>query len=382
MKKEFKEHYGKNYDFLFFAPGRVNLIGDHTDYNGGWVFPCALTYGTLLAARKTDEAKVRFASLNMGFQTDILIDRLGEKLPDRTWCNYPLGVVAEFAKRGFVLNHGLELLYHGDIPNGAGLSSSASIEVVTAVMLNELFQANMEMLELVKLSQAAENHFVGVHCGIMDQFAVGMGKAGHALAIKCDILQWEEVPLALSGYRLVIGNTNKQRELAESKYNERRSECEQVVAALSQSMPIDYLGDIDLSTLESHRHLIEDDTLWRRAKHVITENDRVVQATKALRKGDLERFGQMMNDSHNSLRDDYESTGKEADVMVEESRKIDGVLGSRLTGGGFGGCTVSIVAAEKVEQFIAQVGANYQKRIGLEATFYLASVGDGAKRVE
>ena len=381
LKKSFKDLYQKEAEALFFSPGRVNLIGEHTDYNGGYVFPCALNFGTYLLVRKNNEKLVRFASTNMDLKVDLSLDKLGELQPDGAWVNYPLGVIDQFAKKGTKVE-GMDLLYSGNIPNGAGLSSSASIELVTSVLINDLFGGKLAMMDMVKLSQDAENQFVGVNCGIMDQFAVGMGKENHALALKCDTLKWEAVPLKLDGYKIVISNTNKRRELADSKYNERRSECEQALAEMNTEGKLETLSDISFDRFNDLHSKLSKEVLLRRARHVITENQRVLDAMKALEQNNLAEFGQLMNASHVSLRDDYEVTGAELDALVEEAWRIDGVVGSRMTGAGFGGCTVSIVKEAAVDRFIAEVGPAYEKRTGLKPEFYIADVGDGARRLE
>lgn len=380
LTKMFETLYGHKNEALFFSPGRVNLIGEHTDYNGGYVFPCALSYGTYLLVRLNNENVVRFASTNLDLKSEIAINDLSKKQPGGAWVNYPLGVINQFEKLNIHIK-GLDLLYSGNIPNGAGLSSSASIELVTSVMINDLFGGGLEMMDMVKLSQRAENQFVGVNCGIMDQFAVGMGKANHALALKCDTLNYDEVPLSLNGYKIVISNTNKRRGLADSKYNERRSECEQALDILNSEGKYNSLSDIDFATFEKVKVKLTSDVLLRRAKHVITENKRVTDAVEALKKNDLKYFGELMNASHVSLRDDYEVTGAELDVLVEEAWNVDGVVGSRMTGAGFGGCTVSIVKDNCVDNFIAKVGPAYEKRTGLKPDFYIADVGDGARRL-
>lgn len=381
LKKQFSELYGNNADAVFFSPGRVNLIGEHTDYNGGYVFPCAITFGTYLLARKNNSNQVRFASTNMELKLDIPLDKLSTKQSNDAWVNYPLGVIDQFDQLGISVE-GVDLLYSGNIPNGAGLSSSASIELVTSVMVNDFFDAKLEMMEMVKLSQRAENEFVGVNCGIMDQFAVGMGRANHALALKTDTLKYEAVPLKLDGYKIVISNTNKGRRLADSKYNERRSECEKALKEMNVEGKYETLSDIDFNTFNEIHGRLSDDVLLRRARHVITENQRVLDAMDALSKHNLVEFGQLMNASHVSLRDDYEVTGSELDALAEEAWKVEGVIGSRMTGAGFGGCTVSIVKEESVNVFIEQVGPAYKARTGLNAEFYIAEVGDGARRLE
>ena len=364
---------------LFFSPGRVNLIGEHTDYNGGYVFPCALSFGTYLMARKNQSRVVRFATTNFDHRGEVKLDAPFEK-EGKSWINYPVGVLNELRKTALEIE-GLDLLYSGDIPNGAGLSSSASIEMVTAYAMNQIFGFGLDRMELVKLSQKAENIFVGVNCGIMDQFASGMGAAGHALFLNCDTLDYEKVPLNLEGMKIVIANTNKRRGLADSKYNERRAQCEAAVEALQSGKKIRHLSDLSLDEFNSLSHLITDEIVRGRARHVITENNRTLTAIEALNQGDVESFGELMNQSHDSLRDDYEVTGKELDTLVEEARKIEGTLGSRMTGAGFGGCTVSIVREDAVESFVRDVGKTYHERTGLKADFYVAEIGDGSKEI-
>jgi len=381
LKESFISLYGEdeNRISLFFSPGRVNLIGEHTDYNGGYVFPCALSFGTFLALRRNNKRLVRFATTNFDHRGELNLDEPFEK-EGNSWINYPVGVLNEFRKKAKEID-GVDLLYSGDIPNGAGLSSSASIEMVTAYAMNEVFRFGFDRMELVKISQKAENNFVGVNCGIMDQFASGMGATDHALFLNCDTLDYKKVPLKLEGMKIVIANTNKRRGLADSKYNERRSQCETAVEEIRKEKKIKHLSDLNLDEFNALSHLIPDETVKRRARHVITENNRTLRAIEALNQGDLESFGQLMNQSHDSLRDDYEVTGKELDTLVEEARKIDGTIGSRMTGAGFGGCTVSIVSEDSVEAFIRDVGKGYQERTGLKADFYVAEIGDGSKQI-
>lgn len=381
LKKEWAERYsasGSPINF-YFSPGRVNLIGEHTDYNGGYVFPCALSFGTYLAVRKIDEPVIRMATTNFDFKTEIPVGPAYTKIGEE-WVNYPLGVISELTKRG-VKMPGLEMLFSGNIPNKSGLSSSASIELVTAVALNDLLNLGISRIELVKIGRAAENHFVGVNCGIMDQFAVGMGKKDHAIFLKCDTLDYELVPIKLKGYKLVIANTNKSRGLADSKYNERVAECQTAVRMFSTGKPISLLAEMNLGDFAKYEHLITDEVIKRRARHVISENDRTFEAVEVLKAGDLIRFGQLMNASHDSLRDDYEVTGIELDTLVAESRKIPGVIGSRMTGAGFGGCTVSLVKDESVDRMIKEVGESYLAKTGLKADFYVAEIGNGAQKI-
>ncbi|MFC2102246.1 galactokinase [Bacteroidota bacterium] len=364
---------------IFFAPGRVNLIGEHTDYNGGFVLPCALQYGTYLLIRKIDEPLIRLASTNMDFQTEL---PLSEELCNvkNQWVNYPLGVVVQFLQRNVSLG-GMELLFSGDIPNNAGLSSSASIEMVTALALNTLFAGNLPMLDLIKLSQKAENQFVGVNCGIMDQFAVAMGEKDHAIFLNCKTLDYKMVPVLLDGISMVVANTNKQRGLADSKYNERVAECQMAVAYLGNMFDVSQLSEISYMQFYKVQDQIPDEVVRRRARHVISENQRVLNAVSCLWKNNILEFGALMNASHESLRDNYEVTGIELDTLVEEAQKIPGVIGSRMTGAGFGGCTVTLVMEESVDQLIEEAGKRYHEKTGLTADFYVAEVSDGVRPV-
>lgn len=381
MKKSFKEIFGSEGELLeFFSPGRVNLIGEHIDYNGGYVFPCALDFGTYAVVRLRDDMLVNFATLN--FDKKVTLD-LGniEYNQEDDWVNYPKGVIKEFITKGHKIK-GFDILYYGNIPDGSGLSSSASLEVLTGVIVNDLFNCKESMVDIVLMSQSAENNFVGVNCGVMDQFAVGMGKKDHAIMLDCNTLEYKYVPLKLDGVKIVIGNTKKRRGLADSKYNERRAQCEAALENLNTKLNLKYLCDLDSKTFEDNRLLITNVTNRIRATHVVYENIRTIKAKEALESGDITLFGELMNQSHDSLRDLYEVTGEELDIMVEESRKIPGTIGSRMTGAGFGGCTVSLVKDEWVEEFIKNVGSKYQERTGLVPEFYVAGVGMGAGRIE
>lgn len=382
LKSSFIELYGESTESIrvYFSPGRVNLIGEHTDYNGGYVFPCALSFGTYLLMRPNGSRTISMATTNFDHRSEIDLDQPFEK-DGRSWTNYPVGVMNEFRKMTHEID-GLDMLYSGDIPNGAGLSSSASIEMVTAYALNDMFGFELERWDLIKLGQQAENNFVGVNCGIMDQFASGMGETDHALFLNCDTLEYRKVPLKLDGMKIIISNTNKRRGLADSKYNERRAECDRAVEDLRKVKNINYLSDLNLEEFNNLSANIEDETVRKRARHVISENDRTLRAIDALNKGDIALFGKLMDQSHDSLRDDYEVTGIELDTLVDEARKIKGTIGSRMTGAGFGGCTVSIVKEDAVEEFIREVGKNYEKKTGLNPDFYIAEVGDGSKRIE
>ncbi|NLK22084.1 MAG: galactokinase [Epulopiscium sp.] len=383
--EQLKTHFTKTFGegprpSLFFAPGRINLIGEHIDYNGGHVFPCALDFGTFALARKRNDNKIKLASLNLPLEVTVDLDNIQYDEKD-DWANYPKGVVHEFLKEGFKLG-GFEVLYYGNIPNGAGLSSSASIEVLTAVFLKDFFTCDIEPIEMVRLSQRAENQFVGVNCGIMDQFAIGMGKKDMAMYLNCDTLEYTYVPVVLKQMKLIISNTNKRRELADSKYNERRKECEIALKALKTCLNVDNLAAITPEEFEENKLTITDAVIRKRAEHVIYENTRVKEAVKKLKKGDITAFGKLLNQSHESLRDLYEVTGDELDAMVEEAWKVEGVLGSRMTGAGFGGCTISIVKEEAVNKFIRQVGENYKRITGLNPEFYIANIKDGARKID
>lgn len=380
LREQFYELYG-NMDqpfHTFFAPGRVNLIGEHTDYNGGYVFPCALQYGTYLAVRLNGSDQMHFSTTN--FDQPCTVPVSGFSQQDTKWVNYPLGVMDQLVNRGFEMK-GMDMLFSGDVPNAAGLSSSASIEMVTAVAMNDLYNMQFDMIDLIKIGQKAENEFVGVNCGIMDQFASGMGKTEHAVYLDCATLNYEQVPLVLGDYKLMISNTNRRRGLADSKYNERRAECESSVASIAKTEPVSLLGELSYARYLDLQHLIPDERVRRRAHHVVSENQRVLDAVKALKQSDLVLFGQLMNASHDSLRDDYEVTGVELDTLVEEARKVEGVLGSRMTGAGFGGCTVSLVHKDAIDRFITEVGSAYHARTGLKPDFYLGEVGNGARKM-
>ncbi len=381
LKDEFFTKYGNrtNNPVIFFSPGRVNLIGEHTDYNNGFVFPCALNYGTYLLIRKRKDERLVLGTLNFEFSDSMLINNI-RKNESGEWTNYPLGVINEFIQRGIQLS-GLEMLFFGDIPNGAGLSSSASIEMVTAYALNVLFNAGLSDLELAKLSQHAENTFVGMNCGIMDQFAVGMGQKDRAIFLNCETLKYDAVPVELNDYQLIIANTNKRRGLTDSKYNERRAECEKAVEYVSKKVPISHLSQLSINDLHLLDELIPDNTVRKRARHVITENNRVLQAVRVLSIGEIHQFGNLMNESHDSLKDDYEVTGKELDALAYEARKISGTVGSRMTGAGFGGCTVSIVEKNQVDNFMEKLGKAYSSVTGLKADFYKPSIEDGVRQL-
>lgn len=380
---EFTKLFGSDGDIrVFFAPGRVNLIGEHTDYNGGHVFPCALTIGTYLVMRKRQDEKIRLYSMNFE-DVGIMEENLAVIEPGMysDWIGYPLGIVWSLKQKGYPVNTGFDVLYYGNIPNGSGLSSSASIEVGTAFAISRVFDFAISNVEIAKLSQFSENEFNKVNCGIMDQFAVAMGKENHAIYLDTATLDYEYAPIQLDNEKIVIMNTNKRRELGDSKYNERRSECQEALERLKKVAEIETLGDLTCEEFEEHKEVIGDPILTKRAKHAVYENQRTIQAVQALKDGELETFGKLMNASHDSLRDDYEVTGIELDTLVAQTLQCDGVIGARMTGAGFGGCAVSIVKSDQVEEVIRQVGENYQEKIGYAADFYVVSVGDGPKEL-
>lgn len=379
LLKKFEEVFGDSKGAgVYFAPGRVNLIGEHTDYNGGHVFPCALTIGTYAVARLRDDDKLCLFSMN--FEEDgVGESRLAdiETKKDGDWRNYPKGIVWAFGKKGYKVDKGLDILYFGNIPNGSGLSSSASIEVLTGFILKELFGFDVTNQDLALIGQFSENQYNGVNCGIMDQFAIAMGKKDCAIFLDTADLSYEYAPIVLKGAKIVILNTNKKRGLGDSKYNERRSECEAALAALQTKLSIKSLGELTEEEFEANKELIGDPVKIKRAKHAVYENQRTIKAVKALKDNDLELFGKLMIASHDSLRDDYEVTGIELDTLVAEALKQQGVIGARMTGAGFGGCAVSIVKEEAVHAFIENVGKAYKEKIGYAADFYVVEIGDG-----
>ena len=362
----------------YFAPGRVNLIGEHTDYNGGHVFPCALTIGTYGAARPRKDNKLRFFSMNFE-RLGVIESSLEQLTPSREagWTNYPKGVIWAFGEKGMQVTGGMDLMLYGNIPNGSGLSSSASVEVLTGYILRDFFGFDVTNQDLALIGQYAENNYNKVNCGIMDQFAIAMGKKDNAIFLDTADLSFEYAPIVLEGAKIVIASSNKKRGLGDSKYNERRSECETALAELQQVVQIKGLGDLDEETFEKYQSAIKDDVRRKRAKHAVYENQRTIRAVAALKANDVAQFGRLMNASHVSLRDDYEVTGIELDTLVEEAWKVEGVIGSRMTGAGFGGCTVSIVKDGAIDTFIEKVGRAYQEKIGYAADFYVVEVGNG-----
>ena len=362
----------------FFAPGRVNMIGEHTDYNGGHVFPAALTIGTFGVARKRQDNKLRFYSMNFD-KLGVIESSLEELKPAKEagWTNYPKGVMWAFAERGMKMDCGIDLLLNGTIPNGSGLSSSASVEVLTGFILRDFFGFDVTNQDLALIGQYSENNFNGVNCGIMDQFSIAMGKKDHAIFLDTADLSFTYAPIKLENAKIVIASSNKKRGLGDSKYNERRSECETALAELQKVVDIKALGELTEEQFEEYKSAIKDEVRVKRAKHAVYENQRTVKAVEALQNNEITLFGELMNASHVSLRDDYEVTGIELDTLVEEAWKIEGVIGARMTGAGFGGCTVSIVKDDAIDTFIEKVGNAYKEKIGYAADFYVVELGDG-----
>lgn len=382
LQQIFAEKFGEKGTGSYFTPGRINLIGEHTDYNGGYVFPASITIGTYGVARKRADKQIRLYSENFpekGIITFSLDDLEYRKEDD--WTNYPKGVIRYLKAAGHAIDSGIEIAFYGNIPNGAGLSSSASIELLTGVILDDLFGLAIERLELILTGKKVENEFIGVNSGIMDQFAIGMGKKDHALLLDTNTLAYDLVPAEFGDYVVAIMNTNKRRELADSKYNERRGECEEALKRLQTKLKIQSLGELDEATFFAHTSLIEDPTLIKRAKHAVTENQRTLKAKAALEAGDLESFGHLLDASHASLRDDYEVTGIELDTLVAAAQEQPAVLGARMTGAGFGGCAIALVKKSEWEAFATAVKESYREKIGYETDIYQASIDDGARKL-
>lgn len=378
--QQFQELYkGEGEIRSYFAPGRVNLIGEHTDYNGGHVFPCALTLGTYGIVRSRSDRKLRFYSANFE-RLGVIETSLDELVPDpkANWTNYPKGVMWAFEKRGYKLSHGLDILIYGNIPNGSGLSSSASLEVLTGVILKDTFGFDVSMVDIALIGQDSENNFNGCNCGIMDQFASAMGKKDHAIFLDTNTLHYEYAPVVLKDAKIVITNSKVKHSLVDSAYNDRRNECETALKELQAVTKIASLGELTEEEYEAHKDAVKDTVRQKRAKHAVYENQRTIRAVEALKNQDVELFGKLMNASHESLRYDYEVSCEEIDILVDLAQAMPGVLGSRITGGGFGGCTVSIVKNDAVDTFISEIGKTYQEKVGHEAEFYVVEIGDGA----
>ncbi|MCR4850024.1 MAG: galactokinase [Lachnospiraceae bacterium] len=387
MKEKLLECFKKMYGYdegvsVYFAPGRVNLIGEHTDYNGGHVFPCALSIGTFAAVAKRDDDRIRFFSMNFEdrgiFETSlsdlVYSDEAG-------WTNYPKGVMWAFEGRGFKIPDGMDIVIYGNIPNGSGLSSSASLEVLTGFMLRDLFGFELTNQDLAIIGQYSENNFNGMNCGIMDQFASAMGKKDNAIFLDTATLEFEYAPVVLEGMKIVVTNSKVKHSLVDSAYNDRRSSCEKALLELQKVIDIKTLGDLTEEEFEKNRSAIPDTDRQKKARHAVYENQRTVKAFNALKAGDIEAFGKYMNESHISLRDDYDVSCPEIDLLVDEAWKIPEVLGSRITGGGFGGCTVSIVKDEAIDGFKEKLSASYKKAFDMEPEFYVVSIGDGPSKL-
>lgn len=376
---KFKELFGDKGEIKsYFAPGRVNLIGEHTDYNGGHVFPCALTIGTYAAARKRDDRVLRFYSINfenLGVLESTIDGLIYKKEED--WINYPKGVIWALKEDGYNIDSGFDIVYFGNIPNGSGLSSSASLEVLTGFVLKDLFNLEIDMVKLALLGQKAENKYVGVNCGIMDQFIIANGEKDSAVFLDTATLKYEYAPCILKDEKIVIINSNKKRGLNESKYNERRAECDKALEELQVKLNIKTLGDLTEKEFEENKYLIKDEVRRKRAKHAVYENRRTIKAVEALKEKNIGLLGKLMIESHNSLRDDYEVTGLHLDTLVEETLKQDGVIGARMTGAGFGGCAVSIVKNDKVNSLIENVSKIYEEKTGIKPEFYMVEIGEG-----
>jgi len=384
VETKFKEIFGTEGRFkTYFAPGRVNLIGEHTDYNGGHVFPCALTMGTYATVREREDKILNFYSMNfddLGILTSSIDNLVYNE--NENWINYPKGVIWALKNEGYNIDHGFDIVYYGTIPNGAGLSSSASLEVLTGFILKDMFKLDMDNTKIALIGQMAENKYVGVNCGIMDQFVIANGKKDNAVFLDTATLEYKYAPINLENEKIVIINTNKKRGLGDSKYNVRRAECEKALEELQESgLQIKSLGDLTEEEFEEHKSAIKDEIRQKRAKHAVYENQRTLKAVQALENNDLELFGKLMVESHNSLRDDYEVTGIELDTAVEEALKQEGVIGARMTGAGFGGCAVSIVKTDKVENFIKNVEKGYREKIGYNPEFYVVEIGNGVRAI-
>lgn len=380
LKQRFDEKFGAEGDVrCYFAPGRVNLIGEHTDYNGGHVFPCALTLGTYAVARKREDNKLRLYSMNFD-NRGVYETSLNDLTPykEAGWTNYPKGVMWAFEKRGYKLTSGLDIAIYGDIPNGSGLSSSASLEVLTGLVLKDMFGFNVSMVDIALIGQYSENNFNGCNCGIMDQFASAMGKKDHAIFLDTNTLECEYAPVVLEDAKIVIINSKVKHSLVDSAYNDRRNECETALKELQTVVDIKTLGDLTEEEYEAHKDAIQSEIRQKRAKHAVYENQRTIRAVEALKANDVEAFGKLMNASHVSLRDDYEVSCEEIDILVNLAWETEGVIGSRITGGGFGGCTVSIVKNEAVDGFVTNIGVKYKEKVGHEAEFYVVDIGEGA----
>ncbi|MEP7372947.1 MAG: galactokinase [Chitinophagaceae bacterium] len=379
LQEKFRNRFHKEPTHFFFCPGRVNLIGEHIDYNGGKVMPCAISLGTYLAVAKNADKRLRFECLNFPETAELHLQSSYTKT-GKEWFNYPLGAVHQLLQNDNAIS-GLDMLFYGDLPIGAGLSSSASIEVLTAFAISELFQLNLSNTDIALLGKKVENEFIGLNTGIMDQFAVAMGRHDKAILLDCDTLEYEYLPFEIGDYVLAVINSNKQRELADSKYNERFAECGAVLKLLKKEIPATHLCDIDIETFRMHRYLIDDPILEKRALHVITENERVKQAKETLQSSDLKKFGELMYASHQSLQELYEVSGKELDIIVEFCKTYSDCIGARMTGAGFGGCAIALVKRNVFDDFASKLICHYKERIGYKPEVFASVIGDGVKEL-
>lgn len=378
LEEKFAGHYHKKADAVYFTPGRVNLIGEHIDYNGGLVMPCAITLGTWVAIARNNDNKFRFKSMNFDLETEV--DNQLNAKDGGAWANYPIGIINELIKDGKLLS-GLDFLFYGNIPIGSGLSSSASIEIATAYALNNFFNLGYHPLELVKMAKRVENDFIGLNSGIMDQFAVAFGEKDKAIVLDCETLKYKLVEVNLGKYVLAIINTNKPRELADSKYNERVAECQEALELLNKEITLHNLCELTAEKLALHSHLIKDEVILNRATHVVKENDRVHLAAKALNSGGLEEFGHLMYASHQSLRTLYEVSGKELDTVVDFCSSYPQVIGARMTGAGFGGCAIALLEKGFEEDFAKHLTDYYVAQIGYPAAIYISEIGSGPAKL-
>ncbi|MCG7338257.1 galactokinase [Staphylococcus sp. ACRSN] len=382
MHKQFEQLFDTSADKAAFAPGRINLIGEHTDYNGGYVFPAAIELGTYGLVSKRSDDIVQLYSNNFE-ENGIIRFTLNELQFNQAhdWANYPKGIIKYLKEKYSNITNGFNILVEGNIPNGASLSSSASIELLTGWLLKELFNLDLARLELIKIGQQVENEFMGVNSGIMDQFIIGMGKAEHAIMLDTATLNYDFVPAKFGDYVISIMNTNKRRNLTESKYNERRAECESALKALQKELDIEALGELSTDQFKVYQHLIENDVELKRARHAVTENERTKKAFKTLEQSDFVSFGQLLNASHASLKNDYEVTGKELDTLAETAQQVEGVLGARMTGAGFAGCAIALVHKDSIKQLEAEVSKQYQDEIGYLPSFYHVGISEGVKEL-
>ncbi len=394
LRQEFAAIYGRE-PRLFRAPGRVNLIGEHTDYNGGFVLPMAIEQATFVAAAARDDRKIRVRSVNLNKEAEIDLDAPAQKMRG-SWIDFVEGVARILETKNIngapqpekqIKLRGADLLLSSDVPNGAGLSSSAALEISVGLALAEISGAAIDKKRLALAGQAAEHEFVGAKVGIMDQFISAMGRARHALLIDCRSLQAEQIPFEIDangnngGIVVAICNSNVKHELASSAYNERRAECEQGVEILKKILPqIVQLRDVDVADFERYESNLPE-VVRRRCRHVVTENARTIAAAAALRKNDLNEFGRLMRLSHASLRDDYEVSCGELDALVEIADQYASVLGARMTGGGFGGSTVNLVKRKNLDEFVRKISEQYKQRTGKETNVYISQAADGASEI-